>query len=95
MSIDEAHQVILQAGVDLPAEKKFYFNGFTCGISPMDVAIVLQESTKPIATLHCSHTAAKSLVVTLGQLIATFEKDTEREILTVDRIRELQSRESP
>jgi len=84
----------LQAASELPPDKKFYFNGFTVAISPIDCAIVLQYNNQPIALLSTSHTIAKTLVVQLNGLISDFEQKTGRGILKLDEIQALLSKDA-
>jgi len=79
--------VVLQAGAELPHEKKFYFNGFSIGISPMDVAIVLLHHNQPIAHLSTSHIMAKSLAEATLALIAGQETSTGQKVPTLDELR--------
>lgn len=72
----------IQSGLDLPDEKKFYFNGLTASISIPDVIIVLQHNDKPVAFLNASHSTAKTLVTLLQGLLEDFEKNSEQAILT-------------
>jgi len=92
---DNINLMQLQAASELPADKKFYFNGFTVAISPMDCAIVLQYNNQPIALLSTSHTIAKTLVTQLNGLISDFEQKTGQGILRLDEVQALLSKESP
>ena len=85
----------LQAASELPLDKKFYFNGFTIAMSPIDCAIVLQYNNQPIALLSTSHTIAKTLVAQLNGLISDFEQKTGRDILKLDEIQALLSKDTP
>ena len=85
----------LQAASELPLDKKFYFNGFTVAMSPIDCAIVLQYNNQPIALLSTSHTIAKALVAQLNGLISDFEQKTGRDILKLDEIQALLSKDTP
>jgi hypothetical protein len=84
----------LQAGFELPAEKKMYFNGFTLAVTPSDVVIVLQQNNQPVALLNTSYVIAKTLVIKLGDLLKNFEEKTEQPILTLDQINSAVSKEA-
>lgn len=85
----------LQAASELPPDKKFYFNGFTVAISPIDCTIVLQYNNQPVALLSTSHTIAKTLVVQLSGLISDFEQKTGRAILKLDEMQALLGKDTP
>lgn len=76
----------LQAGFDLPAEKKFYFNGFAFTITPPDCTFVLTNNNQPVVLLNASHTITKSLAMALLSIINEFEKNNNQKILTLDEI---------
>ena len=88
-------QMQLQAASELPLDKRFYFNGFTIAISPIDCAIVLQYNNQPIALLSTSHTIVKTLVAQLNGLISDFEQKTGQGILKLDEIQDLLSKGQP
>ena len=83
---NDLHQSRIQAGLELPAEKKIYFNGFASTIGQGDTSIVLMEDNKPVALLHMSHTIAKTLSLKLAEIINTLESKTGRQVLTTDDI---------
>ncbi len=89
----DINQLQLQAAAELPPDKKFYFNGFTIAVSPMDCAIVLLHNNQPIAFLSTSHTVAKSLAVGIDGLVRGFEEKTGLRIPTLDEARALLERE--
>ncbi len=80
------HAVQLQVGAELPPEKRYYFNGFTVAMSPMDCAIVLLHQDRPIAFLNTSHMVAKTLVAALDTLIKDFEEKSGQQILKLDEL---------
>jgi hypothetical protein len=79
-------QLLLQTGLELPAEKKFYFNGFAVVTSPSDVIITLLQNNRPIALLYTSHGTAKTLVTKVGTSLTDLEEKTGQQILTLDQI---------
>lgn len=90
---DDPLQTQIHTGLDLPPERKIYFNGFVSAVGQGDILIVLQEDTKPVAVLHASHTVAKTLSLKVGEIIKTLEDRTGRPILTTDEIVALLSQE--
>jgi hypothetical protein len=76
----------LVAGMDLPADRKLYFNGCVVTISTADCAIVLQFQNQPVALLSTSLVIAKSLAGQLSGLIQQYEEKTGQVVLTVDEI---------
>jgi hypothetical protein len=70
-------QAALKAGVP-----QLYFNGVVNSMSNGDVMTVLERNGAPIAILNMSFTMAKSISVALGQLVATLEQMSGREIMT-------------
>lgn len=86
---------IIHDGLELPPEKKIYFNGFVVSVTAPDVFIVLQQNNKPVAFLNTSHIIAKTLISQLQVLLEKFEKDTEIPIQTLDDIqKKIQSKEN-
>jgi hypothetical protein len=63
---------------------QIYINGFQIVLSNADTALVGLLDNQPVVKLNMSYTVAKSLVVKLGQMMATFEKAVGREIMTTD-----------
>lgn len=63
-----------------------YFNGFTVTGGNSDILIILQKNTKPIATLNCSFTIAKTLVQKLNDIVRSFELKVGHDFLTTDII---------
>jgi hypothetical protein len=84
--VDSAVQQLLQAGLELPAEKKLYFNGFALATSAADFVIVLMYNNQPMALLNGSHSTVKTLLKKLEQTIRDFEEETGQPILTLDEI---------
>ncbi len=79
---------LLQRGLELPPEKKLYFNGYTISMTPPDFIIVLQHNDQPVAFLNTSHTVAKTLAKTILNFIEDFEGKLDQPILTLDEIAE-------
>jgi len=86
MAEPNVYQEQIQRAMELPPEKKFYFNGFSIAISPMDVAIVLLHNNQPIAFLNGSHIAAKSLATAMLGLFNGFEKETGQTVPTSSQV---------
>jgi hypothetical protein len=80
--------LLVQAGLQLPNEKKFYANGFSIAISAADVILILLLNNQPIATVNITHSVAKSIVETLGVILKQFEKKTRSKITTLNIIAE-------
>jgi hypothetical protein len=80
------YEGIIQAGLDLPSEKKIYFNGFTVSVTSADIIIILQHNNIPVAFLNASHTIAKTLASQLMGVIETFQNDSGTEVLTLDDV---------
>lgn len=68
---------------DIP---KIYFNSFANTVGPGDVLIVLENSGKPVATLNCSFTVAKTLAAKLNVTLQHLEAATKNKIMTTDEI---------
>ena len=71
---------------DLPPEKRIYFNGFLCTLTPADAFITLQVGLDQVAVVYASHTVIKTLAIKLGELVSALEKSTESQILTTDDV---------
>lgn len=65
---------------------KIYFNGFSSGLTNGDVYVVGQFHNEPNAVLSMSYTVAKTLAVSLSQIIAAIEERAGREIMTTKDI---------
>lgn len=63
-----------------------YLNGFQSGIGNADVTIIAQQNGHPVAFLNMSYTLAKTLSVSLGNLISRLEEVTGNEIMTTHMI---------
>jgi len=74
------HIAIIEKASNLPEEKQIYFNGFTVGISPQDIAIVLSRNSRPIAFLNTSHSIARELQHLLTKLLDDLEKSKEKTV---------------
>jgi hypothetical protein len=70
----------------LESDKTLYFNGFAIAVGMGDIPITLSRNGVPILTLNCSYTVAKTLGNALAQCIASLEKASNHEIMTVDQI---------
>ncbi len=93
-NLAQVAQAQLRASVELPAEKKFYFNGYTVATSPADFAIVLLQNDQPIALLNTSHATAKSLMRQLEKAVTAFEDRLKQPIITPEEIAAAFSQES-
>ncbi len=80
-SIDPNHENHIQAAFKAGVPQ-LYFNGLANSMSNGDVMTVLERNGSPIAILNMSFTMAKSLSVALGQMVATLEQMSGREIMT-------------
>jgi len=78
---------LIQKSLELPAEKKIYFNGHVVQSSVTDFVIVLLHNNQPIAHLTTSHIIAKSLGNAIIGVLEAFEKDTQYEIPTLDEMK--------
>ena len=65
---------------------RVYFNGFVNGMSTGDIITILEKNNAPVAILNMSFTVAKTLSVSLGQIIARLEEASERPIMTTHDI---------
>jgi hypothetical protein len=65
---------------------KLYFNGFSIALTSGDITTSLELNGVPVALLSMSYTVAKTLSVKLGNVIATFEAASGREMLTTDEV---------
>lgn len=59
-----------------------YVNGFACGIGSGDIVMVLERNAQAVTVVNMSYTVAKTLALSLSQLIANLETATERTMLT-------------
>lgn len=66
----------------IDAGPQIYFNGFIITMSSGDVLTALERNGKPVAVLNMSYTIAKTLALSLGQIISQFESGVERNMLT-------------
>jgi len=87
MPENDSFQAQLQAGSDLPSDRKFYFNGYTIAMTPTDIEIVLQLNNKPVATLNTSLTIAKMLAIVIDGFVKDYESKTGQRILTLDELK--------
>lgn len=70
-----------------PNVPKLYINGFNVTLGAADVTILLKHNDQPMAVVSTSYPLAKTLVVKLAALIASFEDATEMPVLTTDEVR--------
>src|SRR5579859_1781582 len=84
---------LLRAGIELPADKKFYFNGIAVATTPADVVIILLQNGQPIVTLNSSHGVAKTLAENLGTAIENIEKQIGQEIFSAEKMASFISKE--
>lgn len=84
-----------QISAELPLESKFYFNGFTVGISPMDCSIVLMRNNQPIALLNTTHVIARAMSSGLEGLIKDFEDKTGQHVMKLDELKQLLENDKP
>jgi hypothetical protein len=82
----DIYQTQLQAGFELPPDKRFYFNGYAVAWSPTDITIILLLNNQPIATLQTSPTIAKTLTKVMEGLIQDYENRTGQKVLTLDEV---------
>jgi hypothetical protein len=64
----------ISKSMNLPLEKKVYFNGFTIAISPSDIAIGLEINGEPELLLNTTIPIAKEFVKLLNDTISKHEK---------------------
>jgi hypothetical protein len=85
---ETSDQILAQinAGSNLPPEKRIYFNGYTVASSASDVAFVLMHNNQPVAALTTSFTVAKSLIDSLAGVVKFYEDRTGQHVLTQDEI---------
>ena len=93
-SSDIATADLMQNGLELPAERQFYFNGYLFTVSPSDVTIVLLQNDQPVALLNTSHTLAKTLTTAIEKELKNLEEKTGQRILTTVEISAALSNES-
>jgi len=80
-SIEQEQQDRIARAIDAGVPQ-IYFNGFLNTISIGDVLTILERNGKPVVVLNMSYTIAKTLAVSLGQIISQFESGVERNMLT-------------
>ena len=61
-------------------------NGLAIGLGTGDIVIALEQNGRPIATLNCSFTVAKTIATLLGNVIADLEAMSGRPIMTTVEI---------
>jgi hypothetical protein len=84
LSPDERLERAKKAGVPV-----LYFNGYLNNLGVGDVLSVLERNGEPVAILNMSYTIAKSLSVSLGQLITYLEENAGRPMLTASEVEKL------
>lgn len=70
----------------------FYANGFTASMGVGDVVLVLDRNGEPSAVLNMSFTLAKTLALSLNQVIEALEQNTGTTIMTTHEIAEKMGR---
>jgi len=63
-----------------------YFNGFANGISTGDIIMVLEKNTAPVGVINMSFSVAKTLSVSLGNIITSIEEASGRPIMTTHEL---------
>lgn len=76
----------LEAALGDPDLARVYVNSFLAFSSNADVGVILEHTGKPAALLNMSYTLAKTLSEKLGEIIASIEQQTGREIMTTSFI---------
>jgi hypothetical protein len=82
---DVQDRLVKVMDADVP---QIYFNGFVSTMSSGDVLTVLERNGKPVVILNMSYTVAKTLAMSLGQIISQFESGVGRNMLTTHDIKE-------
>ena len=72
-----------------PDVPKIYFNGFINGLSSGDIVSVLELNGQPVAVLNMSFTVAKTLVQSIGSIVADLEEKGGRTMLTTKDVEAL------
>ena len=67
---------------------EIYFNGMELRSSLSDMNLIIMVDGQPQCKLRMSFTTAKTLANNLGESLASFEKLTDRPIMTMDDVRE-------
>lgn len=80
------HVRVIQQGLELPDEKQIYFNGYSVLIAGVDISLALRKNDKTLALLNVPHSVAKSLAITLLDLLDDFEKKSGHAIPTLAEI---------
>ena len=77
LSNKQEHVLIqIESVLPNPAVPKLYANGFTVGLSAMDVHVIMQINAFPVGVVNMSLASAKSLYDALGQLIILYQERT-------------------
>jgi hypothetical protein len=84
-SKEQDHQERLARGMDADVPQ-IYFNAFVSTMSSGDVLTILERNGKPVVVLNMSYTVAKTLAISLGQIISQFESAVERNMLTTHEV---------
>jgi len=63
----------------------YYTNGFISTLGSGDALLILKQNGNTVATVNLSYTVAKTLAEKLGELLLSFEKKANREIMTIDQ----------
>jgi hypothetical protein len=94
MAENQDFEKAIQEGLNLPPERKIYFNGFVVSTTITDVVIVLQNNNQPVILLNTSHMIGKTLVAKLQQTLRSFEKGSGTHIVTLDKFEKKIQRKS-
>jgi hypothetical protein len=78
-SQEQVTQERLARGMDVSVPQ-IYFNGFVSTMSSGDVLTVLERNGKPVVVLNMSYTVAKTLAISLGQLVSSNSNPALKEI---------------
>jgi len=89
----ESVQAFLQAGFELPADRKFYFNAIVTATSSADVIFVLIQNNQAVALLNTTREVAKTLARNLQTAIDQIETQTGQHIMTTDELSSAFSKE--
>ena len=80
----QAAQDKFRAVLNEPSVPKIYVNAFLSGYNNTDFIVMLECNGKSEAILNLSYSLAKSLAQNILNSVAEIEKQTGRDILTID-----------
>ena len=84
---EQVQQTISSAFND-PNIARFYINGFHLGQGLSDVFIIMMNNGKAFGIMNMSFTTAKTLMVSLQEIMTNFEQKMDQKILTLYDIKE-------